>query len=278
MDPNMGDDKLSPVQLVIVLLLFANLAGALALGRPYLERILTVGRNARETALSLPAAVMEASEKLKDQNEKVGIRVTETVRQAAIDFDALMDNGAYWLTDNFLSLREGFDELGDELSYLSDKGFFDSSIAVDDIANSQTANVLNSSVEAIIDFLQSIMNWFVNALKIIFFNWKDFFLGEDKDAASLRRAKEDLKAEIREEILREMGVSNQSKEKIGVAVYPKNDTASSSTYTGAIANSFSDEVIIRPDNTGRAGVITPVFRSGFGEDYMYVLVPIKESN
>ena len=44
-----------------------------------------------------------------------------------------------------------------------------------------------------------------------------------------------------------------------------------------IEASFSDEVTIRPDQSGTAGVITPVFKENKGDDYVYVLVPVKES-
>lgn len=43
-----------------------------------------------------------------------------------------------------------------------------------------------------------------------------------------------------------------------------------------ISNSFSDTVKIRPDDSGTAGVITPVFKRTNGDDFMYVLVPVKE--
>lgn len=43
-----------------------------------------------------------------------------------------------------------------------------------------------------------------------------------------------------------------------------------------ILRSFSDMVEVRSDDTGNAGVITPVFRESKGEDFMYVMVPVKE--
>jgi hypothetical protein len=42
-----------------------------------------------------------------------------------------------------------------------------------------------------------------------------------------------------------------------------------------IKDSFSDEVMVKPDQSGTAGVITPVFRSAKGTDFVYVLVPVK---
>lgn len=43
-----------------------------------------------------------------------------------------------------------------------------------------------------------------------------------------------------------------------------------------IKKSFSDEVIIKPDSTGRSGIIKPVFKNTEGENYLFILVPIKE--
>jgi hypothetical protein len=43
-----------------------------------------------------------------------------------------------------------------------------------------------------------------------------------------------------------------------------------------IAGSFSDEVEINPDNSGTAGVITPVFKDAKGKDFIYVMVPVKD--
>ncbi|MDQ2933010.1 MAG: hypothetical protein M3Q80_01360 [bacterium] len=44
-----------------------------------------------------------------------------------------------------------------------------------------------------------------------------------------------------------------------------------------IQRNFSDTVEVKPDASGTGGVITPVFKSTKGDDFMYVLVPIKEN-
>lgn len=43
-----------------------------------------------------------------------------------------------------------------------------------------------------------------------------------------------------------------------------------------IKNSFSDEVKVSPDQSGTAGVITPVFREATGKDFVYVMVPVQD--
>lgn len=63
----------------------------------------------------------------------------------------------------------------------------------------------------------------------------------------------------------------------GLVVLPyAEDERVRQTLTNNIQSSFSDEVEIKVDEDGVSGTITPVFREKRGEDYMYVLVPMKE--
>lgn len=67
-------------------------------------------------------------------------------------------------------------------------------------------------------------------------------------------------------------------------VTPNGIVLSSSTGTNTgdevlkekIAGSFSDEVEVKPDKSGTAGVITPVFKDTKGKDFVYVMVPVKD--
>jgi hypothetical protein len=43
-----------------------------------------------------------------------------------------------------------------------------------------------------------------------------------------------------------------------------------------IKNSFSDEVTVEPDTSGTSGIIKPVFKKTNGDDFVYVLVPVKD--
>lgn len=45
-----------------------------------------------------------------------------------------------------------------------------------------------------------------------------------------------------------------------------------------IRGSFSDEVKISEDDSGTAGVITPIFKDTKGKDFIYVMVPVKENS
>lgn len=61
----------------------------------------------------------------------------------------------------------------------------------------------------------------------------------------------------------------------GVAIVPSSETVQGDELIKKrIRDSFSDEVEIRPDASGTAGVITPVFRKVKGNDFVYVMVPV----
>lgn len=44
-----------------------------------------------------------------------------------------------------------------------------------------------------------------------------------------------------------------------------------------IQDSFSDEVIVKPDNVGNSGIVTPVFKKTNSQDFVYVMVPINKT-
>lgn len=62
----------------------------------------------------------------------------------------------------------------------------------------------------------------------------------------------------------------------GLAVVPSsNSLVQDEIIKQKIRDSFSDEITIKPDRSGTAGVITPVFKKAKGDDFVYVLVPVK---
>lgn len=66
-----------------------------------------------------------------------------------------------------------------------------------------------------------------------------------------------------------------SRELNGMAVFPSSNTLSKDEIAkNDIKNSFSDEVTVSPDESGTAGVITPIFREATSTDFIYVLVPV----
>jgi hypothetical protein len=70
--------------------------------------------------------------------------------------------------------------------------------------------------------------------------------------------------------------SSQGEQFGGLAVVPSSQTVQGDELIKKkIRDSFSDEVEIKPDESGTAGVITPVFRKVKGNDFVYVMVPVK---
>ncbi len=69
---------------------------------------------------------------------------------------------------------------------------------------------------------------------------------------------------------------NSQKDFNGLAVVPSsNSPEKDEVIKSKIRESFSDEVAVKPDSSGTAGIITPVFRKAKGDDFVYVLVPVK---
>lgn len=60
----------------------------------------------------------------------------------------------------------------------------------------------------------------------------------------------------------------------GMVVVPKVGSATPESLRAKVGGMFSDQVNVALDESGKAGVITPVFRRGVGEDYLFVLTPI----
>lgn len=61
----------------------------------------------------------------------------------------------------------------------------------------------------------------------------------------------------------------------GMVVVPVDERTNQDEVIAKIKDSFSDEVQVVPKQDGVSGVITPVFRRATNDNYLYVLVPIK---
>jgi len=66
-----------------------------------------------------------------------------------------------------------------------------------------------------------------------------------------------------------------SSEGQGLVVVPVDSLLDQEAVIAKIKDSFSDEVNVLPKNDGVSGVITPMFRKVSDQDYLYVLVPLK---
>ena len=62
----------------------------------------------------------------------------------------------------------------------------------------------------------------------------------------------------------------------GMAVVPSSGVAQSDDAAKKkIQDTFSDQVNIHPDQSGTAGVVTPIFKQAKGNGFIYVMVPVK---
>ncbi len=101
------------------------------------------------------------------------------------------------------------------------------------------------------------------------------------DATSL----ESLKAQIKSELLRELERQGQSGQTIpnsanaaGLVVLPSSgNPAQDAAVKQELKNSFSDQVEVKFDQSGQAGVITPIFPSGRGDNYLFILTQLKQT-
>ncbi|MES2314364.1 MAG: helix-turn-helix domain-containing protein [Patescibacteria group bacterium] len=64
----------------------------------------------------------------------------------------------------------------------------------------------------------------------------------------------------------------------GLVVTPSQGTTTDAKLANAITNSFSDPVEVRKNENTNTGVITPMFRTVKGHDFMYVLVPVQTTS
>lgn len=112
-------------------------------------------------------------------------------------------------------------------------------------------------------------------------NWIVFLGGQDEAPAQVipstiitETDPELIKEIVRKELARlqaEGALPNQ-----GVVVVPATgDKAQDELIKKELSNSFSDEVKIQFDSTGRTGVVTPIFRSTLGADYLFILTPLR---
>lgn len=110
-------------------------------------------------------------------------------------------------------------------------------------------------------------------------NWQGFLFSKNEDAPEPDPSDQNAtQAYIQAEVARivdlrlsEMSSRVGGQGSNGLVVVPASEAVS----TDVIAQSFSDEVEVYPDSTGKGGVIVPVFSDGRGEPFLYILTPIR---
>lgn len=126
---------------------------------------------------------------------------------------------------------------------------------------------------------------------LIIDNWNNFFNRSGRastptetfDEAKLRQEiKDEILAELGDELRRILELDQSSPVMIegstgqGIVVLPDNGLDRNQLME-RISQLFSDQVEVQFDDTGRTGIITPVFRSGSGGNYIFVLTPIGQN-
>lgn len=100
--------------------------------------------------------------------------------------------------------------------------------------------------------------------------------GQILDAAMIAQLKSEIKAELEKELLNRPASGNLPG--TGLVVLPSSgDPIKDRAAALELSRSFSDQVEIRFEASGQTGVITPVFRSGRGDDYLFIITPIKKT-
>ena len=121
-------------------------------------------------------------------------------------------------------------------------------------------------------------------------NWKTFTSGGGDASVAISGFSEQTRAALKEEITNELKqeffgafsggqiVSPQiTPANQGLVVVPSTgNEASDQQIKNNLHNVFSDQVKVSFDASGRAGVITPVFRSTAGSNYLFILAPISQ--
>ncbi len=70
---------------------------------------------------------------------------------------------------------------------------------------------------------------------------------------------------------------NEKSDESGLVVVPSAGSPDANAHVKAyVENNFSDEAKIVPDETGTSGLIKPVFKNKNDQEYLYVMVPVKD--
>ena len=154
---------------------------------------------------------------------------------------------------------------------------YPSSTVLQKIPDTSTASVMTASQEvfaSVFSFVTKLPELAVNTFGNIFNKKSNLAVNED--------VKNDVNDNTSNSIVENNIDQNNSSDDVefnGMAVTPSTGSAEKDeALKQKIRASFSDEVAVTPDNSGTAGVITPVFKKSTGDDFLYVLVPVNDIN
>lgn len=163
-------------------------------------------------------------------------------------------------------------------------------------ANLSSTTVLGgvtSFSDRILEWASKVIDFVANLWSQIKNNWLGFFGREvavtkipEAPAAPTPSGLSQIQADIKDiktgisEILRRLPAggsvpTTNTLPNQGVVVLPQG-SSTPEALKNKVAEMFSDKVEVNVDPSGKAGVVTPIFRDGAGEDYIFVLTPIKQ--
>ncbi|OHA58120.1 MAG: hypothetical protein A2571_03725 [Candidatus Vogelbacteria bacterium RIFOXYD1_FULL_44_32] len=148
---------------------------------------------------------------------------------------------------------------------------------------------------AIINRLIEIKISAVDTLVITLDNWRHFLFGawNSEIETEVNLSPAELREQIRQDVINELEgqmketfnqlragnpavIKQPSAGENGVVIVPANANNSSADVKSRLQNMFSDPVSVSFDADGQSGVVTPEFRSRTGENYIFLLTPIKK--
>ena len=72
-------------------------------------------------------------------------------------------------------------------------------------------------------------------------------------------------------------IQTNAADRPGIVVLPSaNDSGVNDQVKEYVTNSFSDDIEIIEDESGNSGLIRPIFKNESDQEYLYVIVPVKE--
>ena len=130
-------------------------------------------------------------------------------------------------------------------------------------------NGVNSEMQA--NVLGSVAHSIGRVPLVVYNTLHDWFVNT-KETVLVLAGKEDTQVNRPTQVTQPNTVSTGPRQ--GMVVVPIKENTDRPAVVAKIKSTFSDEVSVAPDNS-ESGVITPVFKESKGDDYLYVLVPIK---
>jgi len=144
-------------------------------------------------------------------------------------------------------------------------------------AGTQSASLFDVISNIFRSLWDIIYSFILMSYDLIKHNWNSFVSGDTETTAELSPIdREALKAELKEELLREMTASSTGQRQGVVVTKSSGDARTDAVTVKNIQEAFSDDVSVELDSSGKSGIIRPVFLSGKTQEYLYIMVPLEE--